>query len=78
VDSLLGHFEDCACIAADFPQQWFESDRPRVEPFLENFTTLFLVRVHVFGKKIYQGLKKNMYVVQKSEKRLMIVTTTNM
>ena len=48
VDDLLGHFEACACIAADFPQQWVESDRPRFEPFLEIFTTLFVVRVLVF------------------------------
>jgi len=45
VGSLVGCFEACVRIAADFPQQWSQSDLPRSEPLLEIVAALFVDRV---------------------------------
>jgi len=45
VNGLVGLFEASVRIAADFRQQWPQSDRPRFEPFLEIVAVLFVDRV---------------------------------
>jgi len=47
VGGLVGHFKACVRIAADFPQQWPQSDLLRSAPLLEIVAVLFVNRVLV-------------------------------
>ena len=47
VDGLVGRFEGCVRIAADFPHQWSQRDMPQSELLLEIDASLFVVCVFV-------------------------------